>query len=158
MARVKNFSITDKGVIFSNVTPNGADGGALTAAGNYTNETEQQAISKFVNCVDIDWNGAEIPTSTVSVPSTINTTGDLVNAIKWAAQEGTGSYIHPEQTNLDNNVINLTETKLLKVKLNANGHVISASEFTADDLKNYLEAGDHINITVNNNKVVVSYV
>ena len=41
-----------------------------------------------INAVEIDWNGAEWPSSTATTPSTINTTGDLINAIKYASQVG----------------------------------------------------------------------
>ena len=42
-------------------------------------------IAKSFNALEIDWNGAQWPNSTVSTPTTINTTGDLINAIKWAS-------------------------------------------------------------------------
>ena len=46
---------------------------------------------KFINAVDIDWNGADWSTANGSqAPSTINTTGDLINAIKYASQVGGG--------------------------------------------------------------------
>lgn len=50
------------------------------------NQTDKTLI---VNAVDIDWNGAEFPNTTPLAPSTINTTGDLINAIKWASAQGT---------------------------------------------------------------------
>ena len=37
----------------------------------------------IVNAVDIDWNGAQVANNTV-----LNTTGDLINAIKWASTVG----------------------------------------------------------------------
>ena len=151
MARIDNFSITDKGVIFSNVTPNGADGGALTAAGNYTNETEQQTISKFVNCVDIDWNGAEIPTSEVSKPSSINTTGDLINTVKWASQQGNG-YHHP----MYDNVYTQNET-LMKIKVNSLGHIIERDIIDDNPFSSLFQSGDGINVEQNNGKIKFSY-
>ena len=60
--------------------------------GNKT--TEQYLVDenfyKLYNAVDIDWNGAEWPSSTATEPRTINTTGDLINAIKYASQIGGG--------------------------------------------------------------------
>ena len=42
-----------------------------------------------VNAVDIDWNNAQWPSSgSPATPTTINTTGDLINAIKWASLQG----------------------------------------------------------------------
>lgn len=47
----------------------------------------------IINAVDIDWNGAEFPNTSPLAPSTINTTGDLINAIKWASAQGGNNYI-----------------------------------------------------------------
>ena len=45
----------------------------------------------IINAVEIDWNGADWSTANGSqAPSTINTTGDLINAIKYASQVGGG--------------------------------------------------------------------
>lgn len=48
--------------------------------------TELSAFA--VNAVDIDWNGAQWPSSESNEPTTINTTGDLIKAIKWASTQG----------------------------------------------------------------------
>lgn len=45
-------------------------------------------IAKSFNALEIDWNGAQWPNSTTFTPTIINTTGDLINAIKWASAQG----------------------------------------------------------------------
>ena len=91
---------SQSGIIFSNVTlPGFASGNRRTnspykdkTTGNDASARSTTEISeptqRFINCIDIDWNGAQWPNSNPSSPSTINTTGDLINAIKWASQQG----------------------------------------------------------------------
>ena len=54
-------------------------------SGNFDTELRGDEIAKSFNALEIDWNGAQWPNSTASTPTTINTTGDLINAIKWAS-------------------------------------------------------------------------
>lgn len=77
---------------------NAASNGIITISnkriGNAANlvtdlETGDTA-TKLVNAVEIDWNGAQWPSSTATTPQQINTTGDLINAIKYASQQGGG--------------------------------------------------------------------
>lgn len=42
-------------------------------------------ISKSFNALEIDWNGADFENAPGTKPSTITTTGDLINAIKWSS-------------------------------------------------------------------------
>ena len=63
--------------------------------GIYAADGQGSTPSFSVNAVDIDWNGADWSTANGSqAPSTINTTGDLINAIKYASQVG-GSGTEP---------------------------------------------------------------
>ena len=50
-------------------------------------------LPKLINAVEIDWNGADFSSipNQLSAPSTINTTGDLLKAIKYASTTGIGS-------------------------------------------------------------------
>ena len=51
-------------------------------------DPDPQNLEKSINAVEIDWNGATWTGITGSVPSTINTTGDLLKAIKYASTVG----------------------------------------------------------------------
>ena len=67
-----------------------AFGGKYTNSANltdgiYTADGQGSTPSFAVNTVDIDWNGADFNGTTGANPSTINTTGDLIKAIKWAS-------------------------------------------------------------------------
>lgn len=42
--------------------------------------------TKLVNAVEIDWNGALFSSAQKNEPTEINTTGDLIGAIKWASE------------------------------------------------------------------------
>ena len=64
------------------------NGKLYSAANNYVDLEDGDDISKLVNAVEIDWNGAEI-TSTAfpAMDRTINTTGDLLSWIKDGIEE-----------------------------------------------------------------------
>ena len=47
-----------------------------------TTLTENEIVKSF-NAIEIDWNGAQLDSQT-----TINTTGQLISAIKWASLQG----------------------------------------------------------------------
>ncbi|MBO7558027.1 MAG: hypothetical protein J6T52_05990 [Bacteroidaceae bacterium] len=57
-------------------------------SGNFDTELTGDEIAKSFNALEIDWNGAQWPNSTTFTPTIINTTGDLINAIKWASAQG----------------------------------------------------------------------
>ena len=89
-----NTTINQNGVNFTVVT------GGYTHQGwdkKYTNinnllngvyDPDTSSIEKSINAIEIDWNSAQFPNSTPEPPSTINTTGDLIKAIKWASTQG----------------------------------------------------------------------
>ena len=60
------------------------------SGGNTTEDLNEQYgvggdLPKLINAVEIDWNGAELGTVNGINLGTINTTGDLLNAIKALA-------------------------------------------------------------------------
>lgn len=54
-------------------------------SGNFDTTLGGDEIAKSFNAVEIDWNGADFDNAPGTKPSTINTTGDLINAIKWSS-------------------------------------------------------------------------
>ena len=77
-----------------NASPNGISSIGNKRIGNGANLVSDlengDTATKLVNAIEIDWNGAQWPSSTVTTPQQINTTGDLINAIKYASQVGGG--------------------------------------------------------------------
>ena len=72
------------------VTSNKIDTTKLT---NIYNAVDSGAVQwsnmAFVNALEIDWNGADFDGAPGNnTPGTINTTGDLIKAIKWASTAG----------------------------------------------------------------------
>ena len=61
--------------------------GKLTSLYNDYSGYEQDDASKLINAVEIDWNSADFAGMSVpeSAPTSINTTGDLLKTIKYAA-------------------------------------------------------------------------
>ena len=69
--------------------------GKVTTSGNFDVTTglytqdqlklNARGVAKSFNAVEIDWNGADFENAPGTKPSTINTTGDLINAIKWSS-------------------------------------------------------------------------
>ena len=66
----------------------------IVSNGKYDITLKQQLIDEnhesdwggfSINAVDIDWNNADFNGATGANPGTINTTGDLIKAIKWAS-------------------------------------------------------------------------
>ena len=92
-----NFS--QNGVNFTNVNAdtiynrNGKYTHGSNADGNKFDITlTESELTKSINAIEIDWNSAEWPSTDVQTgPNTINTSGDLINAIKWASQTGPAS-------------------------------------------------------------------
>ena len=88
---------SESGIQFSNVTLPGATTGNKRTNSTYKDKSTgndasarstteiSEPTARFVNAIDIDWNGAEWPSSIPSAPTIINTTGDLINAIKYSA-------------------------------------------------------------------------
>ncbi len=76
------------GIQFNNITHEN-DGVKLSAPairqGNNWSANKTSGWKPAVNAVDIDWNGADFENALGTKPSTINTTGDLINAIKWSS-------------------------------------------------------------------------
>lgn len=75
-------------------------GGVFTNINNKENGKyyyDEDAI-KPIMALDIDWNGAEFPSTTPLAPSTINTTGDLINAIKWASAQRGSDFVLNQAT------------------------------------------------------------
>ena len=81
-------SITQNDITFSNY--NNTDVLKVSSPLKYANyEGLDEDNFGIVNAVDIAWNGAQWPSDSVeNVPSPINTTGDLIKAIKYASQVG----------------------------------------------------------------------
>ena len=84
------YSYTDSnGITFNNLdsnpSPKFSIGGKIFSGQNDFQYANEDGIRPVVNTVEIDWNGAQFPSTTpAEAPGTINTTGDLINAIKWA--------------------------------------------------------------------------
>ena len=83
------YSYTDSnGITFNNLDSNPSPKKKITGKLFSTQNdlsAPEQGIDPVVNAVEIDWNGAQFPSTTpAEAPGTINTTGDLINAIKWA--------------------------------------------------------------------------
>ena len=79
------YSYTDNnGITFSNLdsnpSPKKSIDGKLFFGQNDFSHTEW-GIDPVVNAVEIDWNGAQVQLNGDSLDRTINTTGDLINAI-----------------------------------------------------------------------------
>lgn len=94
---------SESGIQFLNVTLPGATTGNKRTNSAYKDKSTgndasarstteiNEPTARFVNAIDIDWNGAQWPTSesdAPTTPTTINTTGDLIKAIKWASTQG----------------------------------------------------------------------
>lgn len=102
MATISNLTIASRnngftasgildGILFNSIGV--SDGQGLAAKWNRNDgpwkTSGSTELSRFaVNAVDIDWNGAQWPALEPETPETINTTGDLINAIKWASTQG----------------------------------------------------------------------
>ena len=88
------YSYTNNGITFNNLdsnpSPKFSIGGKIFSGQNDFEYANEDGIKPIVNAVEIDWNGAEWPSSSATEPQTINTTGDLINAIKYASQVGGG--------------------------------------------------------------------
>ena len=83
------YSYTDNnGITFNNLESNPSTKKKINGKIFFTQNdlsAPEQGIDPVVNAVEIDWNGAQFPSTTpAEAPGTINTTGDLINAIKWA--------------------------------------------------------------------------
>ena len=82
-------TITQDNIEFSKVK----DSGIFTASGKYSHSSNNDGtgrfdismngdeISKSINAVEIDWNGAQIDDN-----DTINSTGDLIRFRRWFAK------------------------------------------------------------------------
>ena len=82
-------TITQDTIEFSKVK----DSGIFTASGKYSRSTNNDSnvrfdismngdeISKSINAVEIDWNGAQIDDNVM-----INSTGDLIRLRRWFAK------------------------------------------------------------------------
>ena len=106
----------------------------LISGGKYDVNLKQQLIDGnhesdwggfSVNAVDIDWNGAEFPNTTPLAPSTINTTGDLINAIKWASAQG--ATYNNATTSSDGLMSSGDKIKLESIAPNANNYILQAA-------------------------------
>jgi len=103
---------SESGIQFSNVTLPGATTGNKRTNSTYKDKSTgnnasarstteiSEPTARFVNAIDIDWNGAEWPSSIPSAPTIINTTGDLINAIKYSANapHSHGNYLTAHQS------------------------------------------------------------
>ena len=86
MARITEYSASQDNVTFSKVLGGNAVDQRWTVGDISTSLNTQ----KIINAVQIDWNGADwesIPTGQ-ETPSEINTTADLLKAIKYASEVG----------------------------------------------------------------------
>lgn len=89
----------DSNITFNNVKDISKGAGIPTnmrfAGGRYEYDDDDNPVSpKFlINAIDIDWNEADFANASApsSEPTTINTSGDLIKAIKWASTLGSGS-------------------------------------------------------------------
>ena len=71
------------------------DSSARYAGSEYEYDANDNPVSpKFlINAIDIDWNEADFASASAPTnePTRINTSGDLIKAIKWASTVGSGS-------------------------------------------------------------------
>ena len=89
------YTYTDNnGIVFTNLdsspNPKLSVPGKLVSNQNDFEYADEDGIKPLVNAVEIDWNGADlssIPTDQ-ETPSEINTTADLLKAIKYASEVG----------------------------------------------------------------------
>lgn len=91
-------NITIENGIYSNLEnalPNGITtigNKRISNAANLVTDLETgDTATKLVNAVEIDWNGAQVKLNGDSTARTINTTGDLINAIVDASEVGGSS-------------------------------------------------------------------
>ena len=129
------------GVQFNNIS--NADGQGLRTKWNRSDgpwkNSSATSITNFaMNAVDIDWNSAQWPSVTPSnTPTIINSTGDLINAIKWASAQGGG-------TTLSNGTKGLSSTGNVGTGNIMTGLEISGGKITqvytatADQIKSWL--------------------
>ena len=86
--------LTQKGILFNNIIEPDTRGNSMYTHSRYKDKTTGQDITrssteisnpanKFINAIDIDWNGAQLTKGDGSSSSTrtINTTGDLLDVI-----------------------------------------------------------------------------
>jgi len=94
--------LTQDGILFNNIVAPQTIGHAKYNYEKYKDKTTGQditrnsteissPINKFINVIDIDWNGAEITSTAFPAMNTtnnvINTTGDLLSWIKEGIEE-----------------------------------------------------------------------
>ena len=86
-------SITQNEIVFSKVKTVENEGILEVSAGIKVSQADgvDPDYGGIINAVDIDWNEADFSTVSSEQPTTINTSGDLIKAIKWASTLGSGS-------------------------------------------------------------------
>lgn len=71
--------------------------GKLVTQNAWANLDPEDTPSKIINAIEIDWNDADFTTAEGKLPTTgkIQTTGQLIGAIKWAASQGSQGVAGP---------------------------------------------------------------
>lgn len=78
----EKYTYTDNGIVF-NIDDNAKM--AFSKITNMDGSIKNEDIVPIINSVEIDWNGAKLQINGDTTNRTINTTGDLLNAIKDAS-------------------------------------------------------------------------
>ena len=152
-------TITQNGILFNNIKTAGVrtDTWPIYLGGNQQGPDEDGGV---INAVDIDWNGADFTNAPgTDTPTTINTTGQLIDAIKWASKKGnTPSYIVVESNGGQVTLDGSYDIILVKLSGSVSGIIFNSS--STDDGKEChviftSETGEDLNVLINGSENLI---